>query len=173
MTEINIEFDKTTENSEDSESTVEKDKNQDNSEHLELLQRLKAEFDNYRKRTEKEKQELSKFVEGNLIQKIIPILDDLERLLQSGSQDNSLMEGCRLIYENINSILNELGLEAFTKVGDMFDPGKHDAIAVHKASEEFNNKIMSISQKGYIFNNRILRHAKVEVGQYDKVMSKK
>lgn len=167
MSEINIEFDKPEQDTSLKNNSGE-DQTKETSEYLSALQRLKAEFDNYRKRTDKEKMELSKFVEGNLIQRMIPVLDDFERLLQTETSDKLLQEGCRLIYENITSIFKTLGLETYSKIGDGFDPNKHEAISVDKVSEEYDNKIMSISQKGYIFKDRILRHAKVTVGQHDK-----
>ena len=85
-------------------------------------------------------------------------------MLQSEIQDMPQLEGCRLIYKNLNSIFTALGLNEFGKIGDSFDPNMHEAIAVKKGEDEFDNKIMSIIEKGYIFKNRILRYAKVEVG---------
>jgi len=164
MTKIDIEFDKTNKTVENTPSNNSNHQDFERSEYLELLQRTKAEFDNFKKRTEKEKLELSKFVEGNLISKILPVLDDFERMLQSEIQDKLLLEGCRLIYKNLNSIFAALGLNEFGKIGDSFDPNMHEAIAVKKGEDEFDNKIMSILEKGYIFKNRILRCAKVEVG---------
>jgi molecular chaperone GrpE len=136
----------------------------ENGDYLETLQRLKAEFDNYRKRTEKEKLELSRYVEGELIRKFLPILDDFERLLEAKTEDGQLREGYRLIYENLNSLFVELGLESFAERGDDFDPNRHEAVAVAHVLPENENKIMSILQKGYIFKNKVLRPAKVEVG---------
>ena len=164
MTKVDIEFDKSNKTVENTPSNNSNHQNSERSEYLELLQRTKAEFDNFKKRTEKEKLELSEFVEGNLISKILPVLDDFERMLQSEIQDMPQLEGCRLIYKNLNSIFTALGLNEFGKIGDSFDPNMHEAIAVKKGEDEFDNKIMSIIEKGYIFKNRILRYAKVEVG---------
>ncbi len=147
MTKIDIEFDKTNKTVEKIPSNNSNHQNSERSEYLELLQRTKAEFDNFKKRTEKEKLELSKFVEGNLISKILPVLDDFERMLQSEIQDEALLEGCRLIYKNLNSIFTGLGLNEFGKIGDSFNPNMHEAIAVKKGEDEFDNKIMSIFGK--------------------------
>ncbi len=164
MIKIDIEFDKTNKTVENTPSNNSNNQSSKRSEYLELFQMTKAEFDNFKKRTEKEKLELSEFVEGNLISKILPVLDDFERMLQSEVQVKPLLEGCRLIYKNLNSIFTALGLSEFGKIGDSFDPNMHEAIAVNKGEDEIDNKIMSILEKGYIFKNRILRYAKVEVG---------
>ena len=82
MTKVDIEFDNSNKTVENTPSNNSNHQNSERSEYLELLQRTKAEFDNFKKRTEKEKLELSEFVEGNLISKILPVLDDFERMLQ-------------------------------------------------------------------------------------------
>ncbi len=135
-------------------------------EYLEMLQRLKAEFDNYRKRMEKEKQELAEYVRGNLIRELLPILDDFERLLEAESDAQKLKEGARMIYSNLLSVLGKYGLEAFAAEGEHFDPNIHEAVAVAPTSREQDGKIVSTWQKGYRIKDRVIRHAKVQVGQH-------
>ncbi len=135
-------------------------------EYLEMLKRLKAEFDNYRKRTEKEKEELAQYVRGNLIQELLPVLDDFERLLEAETDAEQLKKGAQMIYNNLLSILGKYGLEAFAEKGEAFDPHIHEAVAVTPAGEEHDGKIVATWQKGYRLRDRVLRPAKVQVGQH-------
>ena len=91
------------------------------SELLDSLQRLQADFNNYRRRTEKEKQELAEFVRGNVALEILPIIDDFERLLSSKSKNIEINKGALLIYKNLISVLEKFGLEAFLDKGKEFD----------------------------------------------------
>lgn len=134
-------------------------------EYLELLQRLKADFDNYRKRTEKEKAELADYVRGELIRELLPVLDDFERLLATRSDAVQLKQGAQMIYRNLLSILEKQGLEPIESDGESFDPHLHEAVSVASASEDADGKVVSTWQKGYRFKGRILRPAKVQVGQ--------
>jgi len=135
-------------------------------EYLDMLQRLKAEFDNYRRRTEKEKQELADYVRGDLIRELLPVLDDFERLLEAETDARQLKEGARMIYQNLLSVLNKYGLEAFAAEGEHFDPNVHEAVAVTPAPQEHDGKVLSTWQKGYRLKDRVIRHAKVQVGQH-------
>ena len=135
-------------------------------EYLDMLQRLKAEFDNYRRRTEREKAELADYVRGNLIRELLPVLDDFERLLEADTDARQLKEGARMIYDNLLSVLGKYGLEPFAAEGEHFDPEVHEAVAVAPAPQEHDGKVVSTWQKGYKLKDRVIRHAKVQVGQH-------
>lgn len=136
---------------------------------MDSLQRLQADFSNYRRRSEKEKEELAEFVRGNIVLEILPIIDDFERLLRSKSENIDIKKGAHLIYKNLMSTLEKLGLVAFLDKGEEFDPNFHEALSVKSTSLENDGKIIEIWQKGYRLKKRLLRPAKVVVGEYKTV----
>ena len=131
--------------------------------------RLMAEFDNYRKRTMKEKAELIKNGGEKAISAILPILDDLERALQNMQKaDNvqSMYEGLDLIFQKFHKVLAQEGLQKMEPVGETFDTDYHEAIAlVPASSEDQKGKILDCVQTGYKLNEKVIRHAKVVVAQ--------
>jgi len=148
------------------DESVEKDQAQ---EYLELLQRLQAEFSNYKKRIERDKRELSTKIKGKLIQDLLPVLDDFERMLSSPSQDDGkLSEGARLIYEKLLGILKKEGLEPFSAQGKDFDPSLHEAVSVTESPPELDGKVIEEWQRGYLFKGELLRPARVKVGRFQR-----
>ena len=135
------------------------------SDYLEMLQRLKADFDNYRKRTEKEKSDLAQYVRGNMIKSLLAILDDFERLLETESDGAKIKAGAHMFYKKFFSTLQQFGLEAFSDQDKPFDPNIHEAVSVLPVTEEKDGKIIETWQKGYRLNERLLRPAQVQVGQ--------
>ena len=131
--------------------------------------RLQAEFDNYRKRTMKEKAELIKNGGEKTISAILPILDDLERALnisETSDDVKALREGIELIYNKFLKVLNQEGLQKIETDGKDFDTDYHEAIALVPApSEEQKGKILDCVQTGYKLNDKVIRHAKVVVAQ--------
>lgn len=128
-----------------------------------------AEFDNYRKRTMKEKAELIKNGGERAIESILPVLDDFERALSNLSKDESaaeVMTGVELIYNKFVNILKQNGLQKMETEGVDFDTDYHEAIAMIPApSEELKGKVLDCVQAGYILNDKVIRHAKVAVGE--------
>ena len=131
--------------------------------------RLSAEFDNYRKRTMKEKAELIKNGGEKAISAILPILDDLERALENMQKSDDIKaihEGIDLIYQKFLKNLNQEGLEKMNPVGEAFDTDYHEAVALVPAPEEGQKgKILDCVQTGYKLNDKVIRHAKVVVAQ--------
>ena len=131
--------------------------------------RLSAEFDNYRKRTMKEKAELIKNGGEKAISAILPILDDLERALQNMQKaDNvqSMYEGLDLIFQKFHKVLAQEGLQKMEPVGKTFDTDYHEAIALVPAPDEAQKgKVLDCVQTGYKLNDKVIRHAKVVVAQ--------
>jgi len=131
--------------------------------------RLYSEFDNYRKRTMREKTELSKTASEDVISRLLPVLDDFERGLKStkenGSKEDTLREGMELIYNKLISILNQKGLEPITSIGETFDVDFHEAVTnIPSPSEEMKGKVVDEIEKGYLLNGKVIRYAKVVVG---------
>lgn len=131
--------------------------------------RLSAEFDNFRKRTMKEKAELIKNGGEKAINAVLPILDDLERALQNmqkAEDVKAIYEGVELIYQKFLKNLHQEGLEKMEPVGQDFDTDYHEAIAlVPASSEDQKGKILDCVQTGYKLNEKVIRHAKVVVAQ--------
>lgn len=131
--------------------------------------RLSAEFDNYRKRTMKEKAELIKNGGEKAISAILPILDDLERALQNMQKADdvkAMYEGIDLIHQKFLKNLGHEGLEKMNPVGEAFDTDFHEAIALVPAPEEAQKgKVLDCVQTGYKLNDKVIRHAKVVVAQ--------
>lgn len=131
--------------------------------------RLSAEFDNYCKRTMKEKAELIKNGGEKAISAILPILDDLERALQNMQKaDNvqAMYEGLDLIFQKFHKVLAQEGLQKMEPVGETFDTDYHEAIALVPAPDEAQKgKVLDCVQTGYKLNDKVIRHAKVVVAQ--------
>ena len=128
-----------------------------------------AEFDNYRKRTIKEKAELIKNGGERAIESILPVLDDFERAIQNMSKDESTAEiltGVELIYNKFIGILKQNGLQKIETEGKDFDTDYHEAIAMIPAPDEsLKGKVLDCVQTGYTLNDKVIRHAKVAVGE--------
>lgn len=131
--------------------------------------RLSAEFDNYRKRTMKEKAELILNGGEKTISSILPILDDFERALQNmekATDVNAIKEGVEIIYNKFIKVLKENGVKVIETKGQPLNTDFHEAIAVIPAPEEAQKgKILDCVQNGYTLNNKVIRHAKVVVGE--------
>jgi molecular chaperone GrpE len=137
-------------------------------EYLDHLQRLQAEFANYRKRARREILEAYDYAKAELICKLLPVVDDLERAIESlgsGCNDEEALKGVRLIYEKLKSTLQAEGLEAIECKGKRFDPNFHEAVVVTKANEGTEGEIVKDFQKGYTFKGKLVRPSKVEVKQ--------
>ena len=131
--------------------------------------RLAAEFDNYRKRTLKEKAELIKNGGEKTLTAILPVLDDFERALknmEANEATQAMKEPVELIFNKFNKVLEQEGLQKIETEGKDFDVDFHEAIALIPApSEELKGKILDCVQTGYMLNDKVIRHAKVAVAQ--------
>lgn len=130
--------------------------------------RLYSEFDNYRKRTIKEKVELSKTASEEIITALLPVVDDMERAMKSLDEfegHESQKEGFQLIFSKLKNILTAKGLTEIKATGESFNVDIHEAVAHFPApDEESKNKIIEEVQKGYMLNDKVIRFAKVVVG---------
>jgi len=133
-----------------------------------MMLRLAAELDNYKKRTMKEQESLRKYANQNLIKEFFAVLDNLERAIASANESedlNSLIEGVKMIFKQIYTILQKEGVNRIDAVGEKFDPNLHEAVA-HIPSDEFpENTIIEELQKGYILQDRVIRPSMVVVSK--------
>ncbi len=148
-----------------SESDLEAAKTQV-AEYYARLQRLQAEFDNYRKRTLKEKEEISKYASERLVSAILPVLDNFERAIGSAhtSQDvTAYAQGVEMIFRQLHDILAKEGLAVIEALGQAFDPNIHEAILTVESEEYSENTVVEEVQKGYYLKDRVLRPSMVKV----------
>lgn len=137
-------------------------------EHHDRLLRLAADFENYKKRAAKEKEDWTKFANEDLIRVILPFIDNLERAVnhaQKVADTGVLIEGVRLTLQQILQSLNRFGLSSFQSVGKPFDPTVHEAMLVVETDQHEPNQVVEEFQKGYLLNDRLLRPATVSVSK--------
>lgn len=131
--------------------------------------RLYSEFDNYRKRTNKEKLDLIANANAGILKDLVSVLDDFERAIannDNATDIESVKEGFHLIYNKFKNQLEGKGLKAMVSKGEAFDSELHEAIAnIPAPSEELKGKIVDDVEKGYYLNDKVIRYAKVVVGQ--------
>lgn len=139
-------------------------------EHQDLKDRLlrtAAEFDNFKKRSEREYVNLIANANAELISDLLPVVDDLERFQQSteGAQVENLRKAVELIYRNMMKVLSQYGVKPIESVGQPFDPEKHEALMQVESGEHPSGMVVEEHIKGYEMNERVLRHAKVIVSK--------
>ena len=131
--------------------------------------RLKAEFENFRKRKEKEIMDLIRYEGKDVIKSMISVVDDLERLYaaieNNDNFDQSIKEGMALIQSKVEKIFLELDVSSFGEVGNLLDSELHDALMVRQEEEKNDNEIIEVFEKGYKYRDRVIRHAKVVVNK--------
>lgn len=129
------------------------------------LQRLKAEFDNFRRRTVKEKEEIAKYASERVIMSLLPVLDNFERALESAksNQDfDAFSQGVEMIFRQLMKVLEEEGLKPIKAHGEQFDPNLHEAMFREESDEE-ENTILEELQKGYYLKDKVIRPSRVKV----------
>ena len=148
--------------SEDSElDKLNKDLERKDEEIIELkshIQRLQADFDNFRKQGEKQKQDLIRYANEGLIVKFLDIYEDMERALENSSNEEELREGLELIYSKMKNTLEKEGVEEIPAVGEKFDPFKHEALLTVDSPDHENNEM-----KGYTLKDKVIKYSKVRV----------
>ena len=169
----NAEETESTENNEETEAAEEEDEISNLKAQISNLQdkylRSVAEFDNYRKRTTKEKAELILNGGTNVVKAVLPVLDDMERAIANGEKTDDpqvLREGMELIYQKFQKSLEGLGVKQIDTEDADFDVDIHDAVAmIPGVPDEKKGKVYDCLLKGYMMNDKVIRHAKVAVGQ--------
>jgi molecular chaperone GrpE len=128
------------------------------------LQRVAADFDNYRKRTARDHEALIARAAERLVKELLPVLDDLERALEAAQQheEAKLEEGVRLVHRELSNVLAKEGLVA-VETGGKFDPHEHEALLTQPSEAEEEGAILEVIQKGYRLGDRVLRPARVVV----------
>jgi len=127
------------------------------------LQRVMADFDNYKKRIQKEKESLYSIISAELIGDLLPVLDNLEKSASVEDEGNAVLEGVILVYRQFQEVLQKLGVSEIKTVGEKFNPEYHDAV-MHVEDDQYGeNEIVMELRKGYILKDRVIRHSMVKV----------
>jgi molecular chaperone GrpE len=130
------------------------------------LLRLQAEFDNFRKRTDRERMEFAEYAGEQTVRALLPILDDFERALKAANDGNGgeeFVRGVELIYNRLLDVLKKQGLEPISTEGAQFDPHQHQAVARVESADHEDGAIVQEFQRGYNFKGRLLRPSMVQV----------
>jgi len=140
-------------------------KDQKTAELTDTLQRLQAEFENYKKYVDKEKTEFVKYSKAVIIQDLLPILDSFELALKNTTDKEKLIKGIELIYSQLYSLLEKEGLKKIPTKGK-FDHNLHEVLLKERSNKE-EDTILEELQKGYMLGDKILRHSKIKVAHHD------
>ncbi len=135
------------------------------------LQHLQAEFENYKKRVAKESCEFIKCANEDLILRLLPIIDNFELALKSCREDSEFYKGIKIIYSQLIDTLHSQGLKHITCQGKKFDPYYHEVLLAEESNEP-DNTITEELQKGYLLNDKVIRHSKVKIAKKRKEESK-
>jgi molecular chaperone GrpE len=125
--------------------------------------RTLADFDNLRKRTEREKSEFARYATSGVLKDLIPVLDNFDRALEHSDADDDFHKGVELIYKQLYDVLTKHGLRPIDEVGVHFDPNIHEAVVREEDSSVPSHTVTAILQKGYFLHDRLLRPALVKV----------
>lgn len=139
---------------------------------LETLQRVQAEFENYKKRVEKEKSEFIKSACAKIIKEILPVLDNFDMALKNTSNHNDFVKGIGMIHSQLFSALSKEGLKPIDAEGKKFNPYVHEAL-MQEESDKGDGIIIEEFQKGYMIGDIVLRHSKVKVSKLKQPEKKK
>ena len=151
-----------------------KSNNTDTQNQLDQLQdkhiRLKAEFENFRKRKNKEISSLLQYDGEGVIKNVLPIIDDIERMVDSieetdANNGESLIEGVNILKSKIDRFLEAKNIEPFGEEGEVLNPELHDAMLTQSDKKKEDNTVLNVFEKGYRYHDKVIRHAKVVVNK--------
>ena len=157
-----VEEDSVEESGEESKDDIIEEQKETIQQYKDKIQRIQADFENYKKRSEKSRAEFVKYANEGLILKVLEAYEDLERALEV-KEDKDLREGVELIYKKMTKILEDEGVQAIDTDHQKFDPFKHEALMTENNEDYENNEIIQDLQKGYTLNDKVIRYSKVIV----------
>lgn len=125
--------------------------------------RLMADFQNFKRRTEKEKSDIYAFANEKIVKELLDVIDNFERALAAGNDGDKFLEGMEMILKQLLSVLERAGVSEIKCLGEDFDPNFHNAVMTEDSTEYESGKVTEVLQKGYILNSRVVRPAMVKV----------
>ena len=126
------------------------------------LKRLQAEFENFKKRCEKDRIEFAKYAQAGIINDILPVVDSFELALKHSGEKEKFVEGTKMIFAQLYSILESAGVKPIKSAGEKFDPYRHEVL-IKEASDKPEGTVLEEFQKGYMLNEKVLRFSKVKI----------
>ena len=127
------------------------------------LKRLMAEFDNYKKRSSKEREQLYNTLVADIMIAFLPIMDNLEKAISAETNDSNYKQGMELVAKQFRDVLNSFGLKEIEAVGKIFDPSLHEAVSSIQDNNKQSQEIVEEYRKGYMIGDRVIRHSMVIV----------
>ncbi len=137
-------------------------------EYAEQILRMKADFDNTRKRLERDKQDAIKYANEKILAEVLPVMDNLDRAVASiseGHDPEKIKQGLRIAQEEMHKVLELHGVEVIKSVGTEFDPKLHEAVATVEAAGQKEGTVVEEIQRGYLLNGRLIRPSRVKIAQ--------
>ena len=128
--------------------------------------RLTADYDNYRKRAQRDKEDVRQFANQGLLEKLLPVLDNFEMAITAVKEaDPSIKDGVQMIYDQLFSVLKDSGMEPIDAMGEAFDPNFHEALSQEETADANEGTVVQQVQRGYKLNDRLVRPARVVVAK--------
>jgi molecular chaperone GrpE len=144
-------------------------KTEEADEYLSQMKYLKADFDNYKKRMTREKEEFAKYANEKLVLEILDVLDNLERALEAAKSGNgsneNLLEGVEITYKQLLSTLEKEGVKCIKAEGEIFDPYLHECVMTENTDKYYEDAVIQEIQKGYKMDSKVIRHSKVKIAK--------
>ncbi|MCQ2551347.1 MAG: nucleotide exchange factor GrpE [Clostridia bacterium] len=125
--------------------------------------RLMADFQNYKRRTEKEKSDIYAFANEKIVGELLNVIDNFERALEHAPEGDNFSDGMKLIFTQLQEVLEKSGVTEIKALGEDFDPNYHNAMMMEDSEEYESGKVCFVLQKGYLLNNKVVRPAMVKV----------
>ena len=125
--------------------------------------RLMADFQNFKRRTEKEKSDIYAFANEKIIGELLNVIDNFERAMASGNEEDNFYKGMEMILKQLLGVIEKAGASEIKALGEDFDPNFHNAIMMEDSTEYESGKVTGVLQKGYVLNNKVIRPAMVKV----------
>jgi molecular chaperone GrpE len=134
-------------------------------EYLELAQRARADFENYRKRAAAEASDAERRGKAGIARELVPVIDNLERALDAAAEDDPLRQGVELVHRDLVSVLKRAGVESYDPTGEPFDPSLHEALATRPADDTKSGTVIETVERGYRLDGQLIRPARVVVAE--------
>lgn len=150
------------ESEENQEEVKEEEKAEEEALNIKYL-RLMADFQNFKRRTEKEKSDIYAFANEKIISGLLDVIDNFERAMATGNAEDSFFKGMEMILKQLLGVLDRAGAEEIKALGEDFDPNYHNAVMMEDSTEYESGKVTEVLQKGYTLNNRVIRPSMVKV----------
>lgn len=151
------------EKTEDENETQEEIKKEPEEDESTRYMRLMADFQNYKKRIEKEKSDIYSYANEKIVTELLAVLDNFERALNHECSDSGFKEGMEMIFKQLFEALEKSGLEEIPALGEVFDPNFHNAVMTEDTDEYESGKVSGVLQKGYTLNGKVIRPTMVKV----------